>query len=598
MASGPPIPPKSPAELDFEPQPMVSWFRPQELTRAGIKALLSSMFGAYADYREVQAALRDQNVVDYSAEEEIWIDYVADVGDGFGSTYTMARLLAEKKLELAAPDGQAHATERGRLLVFGGDQVYPTANRDEYQNRLVGPYRAAFSWGPEEETPHVYAVPGNHDWYDGLTSFTRLFCQGRWLGGWQTRQTRSYFALKLHHGWWLWGIDVQLESDVDEPQLQFFDKVAEEQMEPRSKIILCVAEPSWVYTATKGEETYRNIAHFQQRCIVKHGHSVEVGLAGDLHTYARYQQVDKTRQVFVAGGGGAYLYPTHDLPEKLTLPVPPDRHLDYVLQKVHPPEGKSRWKTLGALLFPIKNWRFSVLLSAIYLFYAWVWQSASIDKGATGSLLENLAGFRPSTGAGFNEVVEEFASAIAHSPGSVTLLALLVLGLIAFAQMKSTLAKVALGLTHAAAHLVVILLLMWGFALINLSRWALGMLVDDPWQAGLFGLEMVVAGGFFGGLVMGLYLVLSNLVLGTHTNEVYSCQSLPGYKNFLRLHLGRDGKLTIYPIGVDKVIRWRSFRGRCGWRLRPDAQPGEAWIEPADRPIASYAKLIEPPVVL
>ncbi|HEX4951792.1 MAG TPA: metallophosphoesterase [Thermoanaerobaculia bacterium] len=598
MASGPPTPPKTPEELHFEPQPMVAWFAPSELTRAGIKALLSSMFGAYADYREVQAALREQQVVDYSGEEEIWIDYIADVGDGFGSTYTMARLLAEKKLDLTDPKGQVHSTEKGRLLVFGGDQVYPTANRDEYQNRLVGPYRAAFPWGPEEEAPHVYAVPGNHDWYDGLTSFTRLFCQGRWIGGWKTRQTRSYFALKLHHGWWLWGIDVQLESDVDEPQLQFFDKVAGQQMEPHSKIILCVAEPSWVYTATKGEETYRNVAHFQQRCIVKHGHSVEVGLAGDLHTYARYQRQGRTEQVFVAGGGGAYLYPTHDLPKKLVLPVPPDRHLDYQLEKVHPPEGKSRWKTLGALLFPIKNWKFSLLLSGIYLFYSWVWQSASIGKGAEGSLLEKLAGFRPSGGTGFNEVVKEFAAAIAHSPGSIMLLALLVIGLIAFAQMKSTFGKILLGLTHAAAHLVVILGWMWVFALINLSEWGLEWNVDATEQVILFGAEMLVVGGAAGGLVMGVYLVLSNLLLRTHTNEVYSCQSLPGYKNFLRLHLSRDGKLTIYPVGVDKVIRWRKFRGRCGWRLRPDAQPGEAWIEPADGPITEYAKLIEPPVVL
>jgi hypothetical protein len=97
------------------------------------------------------------------------------------------------------------ATRRGRVLVLGGDQVYPTATRDEYENRFSGPYEAALPWAPPGERPRMFAVPGNHDWYDGLTSYMRLFCQQRWIGGWQTRQTRSYFALKLPQRWWLLG---------------------------------------------------------------------------------------------------------------------------------------------------------------------------------------------------------------------------------------------------------------------------------------------------------------------------------------------------------------------------------------------------------
>ena len=74
--------------------------------------------------------------------------------------------------------------------------------------------------------PTVYAIPGNHDWYDGLTGFMRLFGQDdRWLGGWRTNQTRSYFAVELPHDWWLWGIDIQSDSLIDEPQLDFFGRV-------------------------------------------------------------------------------------------------------------------------------------------------------------------------------------------------------------------------------------------------------------------------------------------------------------------------------------------------------------------------------------
>ena len=39
--------------------------------------------------------------------------------------------------------------------------------------------------------PTVYAIPGNHDWYDGLTGFLRQFGQDRWLGGWRTHQTAA-----------------------------------------------------------------------------------------------------------------------------------------------------------------------------------------------------------------------------------------------------------------------------------------------------------------------------------------------------------------------------------------------------------------------
>ncbi len=50
----------------------------------------------------------------------------------------------------------------------------------------------------------MLALAGNHDWYDGLTTFLRLFCVGRPIGGWRTEQTRSYFAARLPHDWWGW----------------------------------------------------------------------------------------------------------------------------------------------------------------------------------------------------------------------------------------------------------------------------------------------------------------------------------------------------------------------------------------------------------
>ena len=127
-------------------------------------------------------------------------DYVADLGDGWDSTYAVASLLASPSLTLSLRDGSTGPvkTERGRLLVMGGDEVYPTASREGYQERTVGPYECALR---ETDPPHpnLFAIPGNHDWYDGLVSFSRLFCQERWFGGWKTRQRRTYFAIQLPH---------------------------------------------------------------------------------------------------------------------------------------------------------------------------------------------------------------------------------------------------------------------------------------------------------------------------------------------------------------------------------------------------------------
>ena len=587
--------PKSdrPEDLGFTRRPMVGWFAPFGLIRTGLKALLSELFGAYADKREVQAALRKEEPYDYSDRNEIWFDFIADLGDGWDSTYTMARLLAEERLFLEA-DG-VRETPRGQILLLGGDEVYPTANRDEYQNRLVGPYRAALPYVPDEKgPPHLFAIPGNHDWYDGLTSFTRLFCQERWIGGWKTRQARSYFALKLAHGWWIWGIDVQLESDIDQPQLDFFEALARDrtQMAPGSKIILCTAEPSWVYLGLTGTKAYQNFAYFEKSIVREYGHRVVIGLAGDIHAYARYQHDPDREQRFVSGGGGAFLCPTHGLPESLDLPLEDEntiRYERYERKNVFPDSRTSRWRALGSLLLPLWNPTFSLLVGAFYLWYAWVVQSVSVvrEGGSGGTFLEVIALTAPNL-RDFIGAFREFWKILAHSPGSLVILFLLILSLMRFADCRTIPRKIAVGGAHAALHIVLQFTLMWTFAYFNLNRGWLHLGINTPWQVLLFSVEMLIAGGLLGGMVMGLYLCLSNLGLGAHADEIFSCQRIPHYKNFLRFHLEGTGRLTIYPVGVRRVPK--------AWRFMAQAKDGEAWFEPAKGSIADYAKLIERPI--
>ena len=70
---------------------------------------------------------------------------------------------------------------------------------------------------------------------------------------------------------------------------------------------------------------------------------------------------------------------------------------------------------------------------------------------------------------------------------------------------------------------------------------------------------LVFAGGWIvGSTVMGLYLLVSLNVFGRHGEEAFAALKIEDFKNFLRLHIARDGSLTIYPVKLERVPRrWR-----------------------------------------
>src|SRR5262249_16787115 len=155
---------------------------------------------------------------------------------------------------------------------------------------------------------------GNHDWYDGLTAFMRIFCQKKWIGGRKTRQSRSYFAIEMPHRWWLWGIDIQLDSYIDEPQLRYFESVVT-RMKPGARVILCTARRSWV--ATKADPRgWKNLAFLENRLIRPSGAHLMLSLSGDEHHYVHFVGTDGTHKV-TAGGGGAFLHPTHTIDDTI-----------------------------------------------------------------------------------------------------------------------------------------------------------------------------------------------------------------------------------------------------------------------------------------
>ncbi len=192
----------------------------------------------YADTREQQAPTPD---------------YVLDRSEGPGALARL-RLRPGRRVELhlhgRQPAGQpelelgsghrVHRTRRGRILCPGGDRVCPVPTRREYENRFLGPHRSALPCPPAEGARELVAIPGSHDWYDGLVNLASLFCRRRRIGGWQTRQKRSCFAAQLPHRWWLWGIDLQFGDNVDEAQVAYFRSAAAD-LHRGERVIVCLA---------------------------------------------------------------------------------------------------------------------------------------------------------------------------------------------------------------------------------------------------------------------------------------------------------------------------------------------------------------------
>lgn len=564
---------QQPRDLGFERQKMVNWYDPGQLLKTIVKVLLSAAFGSYADKRElmpVLASREDESALpfhDYSEREDIWLDYTADLGDGWDSTYAVASLLARAEIDIGR-----EILPRGKLLILGGDEVYPTATRDEYKNRTTGPYQAALPWvRDEDQAPHLYAIPGNHDWYDGLTSFLRQFCQQRWIGGWRTRQSRSYFAIKLPHNWWLWGLDVQLESDLDDPQKAYFSRIAAEHMQAGDKVILCTAEPSWVYAQLGDDKAQRNLEYVERKIIQEQGHSkVAVTIAGDLHHYCRYQGEDGETQKITSGGGGAFLHGTHNLPQTLDKQSQGEAQ-SFERRGVYPEPEISRGLLYRNLGFPLLNRSFSLFLGLAYLLYAWLMQSSSTKFGSeclNGSLLSTLAHPSPSC-----SLMETLGVVHLHSPVSTLVALLFLVGMIFFieASPQQRPWRILMGLVHGAAHIALVIVATSIFARLNLVQ--LGMAEDSLSQVLLFAAEMLLTGFLLGGLLMGVHLIISNRWLAMNRTNAMSSLQIADYKNFLRMHLSAEG-LRIMPIAVE--------RAPTKWRFNGDGPEGSAWFEAAD----------------
>jgi len=103
----------------------------------------------------------------------VWIDFVCDTGDDYDLSLAVGRMVLS---DHALAGEEARRLPRGDVLIFGGDIAYPLSTGYELERRLLGPSNAVLQErAPDPGSRVLLGIPGNHDWYDGLDGFGRLF---------------------------------------------------------------------------------------------------------------------------------------------------------------------------------------------------------------------------------------------------------------------------------------------------------------------------------------------------------------------------------------------------------------------------------------
>ena len=313
----------------------------------------------------------------------------------------------------------------------------------------------------------------------------------------------------------------------------------------------------------------------------------------------------------VAGGGGAFLHPTHGTSSKtdniLVNRVP------FHLAAEFPSREISRKLAFRNLLFPYYNWRFASAEGVSHLLLWWFLQNTPSREAPSASFA-----FGDGEG-GFHS----FALSLLQQPWPLLLFVGLFAAFTAFADVHTPRFRAAVGLVHALAHVAAA---VGTIAVTNATtKYALQGAGGSGWGPSgtgnsnatswldrgdvahyLLGFLTAFATGFFSGsLLMGTYLLIAINVFGAHVTESFSSFYCQDYKNFLRLHIDDSGTLTIYPIGIAKVPRkWidtASCRVQSG-RVAPHADSAAQAKLPRLEPEGGWGQLnwqlIEEPITL
>ncbi len=108
---------------------------------------------------------------------------LGDPGEQDASQYAVVRPLLKKAAQCSA-----------QMMVVLSDVIYPAGDVNDYVDGFYRPY--------EDFPGPIYALPGNHDWYDGLEGFMFHFCGAEPLPPTAHRKTSYRFAERIAHRMW------------------------------------------------------------------------------------------------------------------------------------------------------------------------------------------------------------------------------------------------------------------------------------------------------------------------------------------------------------------------------------------------------------
>lgn len=320
--------------------------------------------------------------VAYLCLSELWLK-----GDG---------KTAEGQVSLSQTGEFNQRLPRGEFLFVGGDTAYHVADIAALKERFQTPFNWAYedivTTGKKVEQRPIYGIPANHDYYDALDGFNRQFCSPitpdihplvraqedlkdpqLGLHGFRREQKSSYVSLQLPFGWMLWGLDSQ-KGKMDKRQQAFFvnqfcdkftqdgslfdeNKKKEVQATLRTaipdKLIVATPEPSTVFgkrAASDAAMTESFLRLGLEPSFLHDGrlsqNKCRLDISGDVHHYERYwgnineHGESGNYASVVAGGGGAFLHPSHtdagEIKKQRVYPVAIDSHREVTQRILNP----------------------------------------------------------------------------------------------------------------------------------------------------------------------------------------------------------------------------------------------------------------------
>ena len=546
---------------------MVGWFDLVE----GLRTMKAIRIGKRDDKARADSTAPERLVtLDLSATTgDVWVDYVADLGDAFDATMAVAWFLTRKHLHVpsdenaefpAVPSG---GLPRGELLIMGGDEVYPYASGDKYEQQTVLPYVCARDDGT---VGRVLALPGNHDYYGGIKHFEERFVGdgaevagtglGSGPGSWASAgQDRRWFSTKLPHGWWIWGLDTGLDGSIDKGQREHFRHlVASDQFGLGDRVVLCTPVPLW-QLRQKHEGQYQDLRQHIDGWLEPKRGTVALFVAGDSHYFAQYDDTSRDEHHLTVGGGGAFLHPTHSLAER----VPSERgRPEFRLNARWPSPVDSR--ALAPRFTMLRNRQFlalGLIFAGVFGLGAWVvstrwlrlpWGAEAARPWPLGALshVARVGALWPVL------LVLAVAGAFLTTPNARE------------HMLRQGAHRYGLAFGGALGSVLFV-------ALVH-AFWLIDTVIRPSWgRFWWFGGASLLAGvillaTFFRGVA---WLCVR---LRVNDNLAFSAVASPRFKHFVRFRFDCDGRLTVYVVGIDPIGRgWWDAMGKD--RVLPPSDP-------------------------